>query len=137
MTGRIIYTPTPLHDCRPPGYGTARIVTEALTGSKWQCDDCWQIWSLDPGGWRRDGNPHCAVVANQHGELVDVPDPAFMTNAAMPNLSIKPFPRLPDPFPTPSRPDYDAKLVTETIVGFVVLVMVVVVIYLAATGKLS
>lgn len=104
MTGRIVYTPTPPHDCDPPD------VPEPA-GTKWQCDNCWQVWTLGSIGagpmeqqaWRRDGNPHCAVVANGEGDLVSVPGP-------------RPSPRLPFP-----PDDFDAKWAAFWLIGVVLL----------------
>lgn len=54
MPGKIIYTPEPVHRC------TGRPVLGDWDdrGTKWQCDECQQVWVLvlEEGGlgWRRD-----------------------------------------------------------------------------------
>lgn len=59
MTGRIVYKPVPQHPCAPPTRGLHLL----LTGTQWQCDDCWELWTLrlDSEGlgssWQRSGNP--------------------------------------------------------------------------------
>jgi len=110
MTGRIVYTPTPLHDCKPPAADLD--LQGRFVGTKWQCDTCWQVWALGSIGagpiehkaWRRDGNPHCAVIANAEGDLVALPG--------------RPTPRLPDPYP--QKDDFDGKRAALWLIGIVV-----------------
>jgi hypothetical protein len=97
-----------MHDCKPPAKDLD--FQGRLAGTKWQCDHCWQIWSLDMSTegkyWRRDGNPHCAVVANADGDLIQVPSHATF---------------LPNPHPTTTQDDFDARRVAFWLILAVVL----------------
>jgi hypothetical protein len=68
-TGRIVYTPTPPHPCETP-----QRWTQLATGTQWQCNDCHQIWRLDPHGWARNGNPGKAVEPGQYHVYPDLAD---------------------------------------------------------------
>jgi hypothetical protein len=134
MTGRIVYTPTPLHDCQPPAGDLD--LQGRVVGTKWQCDRCWQIWSLDQAGagkrWRRDGNPHCAVVANREGDLVSVPGSA--SEGAYAAL-YRPKPRLMDPYQ--QRPDFDASRVALWLILGVIATVIIAITAIAAAGGFS
>jgi hypothetical protein len=128
MTGRIVYTPTPMHDCKPPAKELD--FQSRLAGTKWQCDHCWQIWSLDMSTegkyWRRDGNPHCAVIANGEGDLVS--DPGWRGPS-------RPTPRLMDPYR--QQPDFDAKRVALWLILAIIATAIIAATAIAAAGGFS
>lgn len=102
MTGRIVYEPEQLHPCNPP----RRHITEARAGTQWQCDDCWQIWNLEPdGSWRRNGNPHKRVELDGEYHV---------------------YPQLDDPFERPEREHDSSRPVAIALIAFVLIVIVIV-----------